>query len=124
MNVNGTNATLQIWDTTGQERFRKITSTYYRGAHGIIVVFDVTDPGSFQNVRKWLEEIMRYASEDVQKILIGNKCDKCERSVSYEEASRFAEEMGLLYVETSAKNNSNIDMSFEKITSVCLNRPI
>lgn len=61
------------WDTAGQERFRTITSSYYRGAHGIIVVFDVTDQESFNNVKQWLNEIDRYANENVNKLLVGNK---------------------------------------------------
>jgi hypothetical protein len=65
-------ASLQ-WDTAGQERFRTITSSYYRGAHGIIVVFDVTDQESFNNVKQWLNEIDRYANENVNKLLVGNK---------------------------------------------------
>lgn len=63
------------WDTAGQERFRTITSSYYRGAHGIIVVYDCTDQESFNNVKQWLEEIERYACENVNQLLVGNKCD-------------------------------------------------
>ena len=79
---------LQIWDTAGQERFRTITSSYYRGAHGIIIVYDVTDKESFDSVKNWLREIDRYATEGVNKLLIGNKCDMVsKRVVSYEEVS-------------------------------------
>ena len=75
------------WDTAGQERFRTITSSYYRGAHGIIVVYDTTDLESFNNVKQWLHEIDRYASENVNKLLVGNKSDlTSKRAVSYEQA--------------------------------------
>ena len=69
------------WDTAGQERFRTITSSYYRGAHGIIVVYDVTEMDSFTNVKQWLHEIERYASEAVNKLLVGNKSDLTSKKV-------------------------------------------
>eukprot|EP01129_Flabellula_baltica_P004583 TRINITY_DN15_c0_g1_i1.p1 TRINITY_DN15_c0_g1~~TRINITY_DN15_c0_g1_i1.p1 ORF type:complete len:212 (-),score=52.64 TRINITY_DN15_c0_g1_i1:52-660(-) len=118
IDIDGTQVKLQIWDTAGQERFRTITSSYYRGAHGIIVVYDITNPDSFANVRKWLQEINRYASEDVQKVLVGNKCDLVnERKVSYEDAKELADELGLTFLETSAKNATNVDESFHNMAS-------
>lgn len=69
------------WDTAGQERFRTITSSYYRGAHGIIVVYDCTDQDSFNNVKQWLEEIDRYACDNVNKLLVGNKSDLTTKKV-------------------------------------------
>ncbi|KAH9300567.1 hypothetical protein KI387_012150, partial [Taxus chinensis] len=110
---DGKTIKLQIWDTAGQERFRTITSSYYRGAHGIIVVYDVTDLESFNNVKQWLNEIDRYASENVNKLLVGNKCDlTANRAVEYETAKAFADEIGIPFLETSAKNATNVEQAF------------
>ncbi|CAI0547914.1 unnamed protein product, partial [Linum tenue] len=88
---------LQIWDTAGQERFRTITSSYYRGAHGIIIVYDVTDEESFNN----------------DKLLVGNKSDlTANRVVSYETAKAFADEIGIPFMETSAKSSTNVEEAF------------
>jgi len=104
---------LQIWDTAGQERFRTITSSYYRGAHGIIIVYDITDKESFDNVRQWLFEIDRYASESVCKLLVGNKSDLTnKRAVEYEQAKAFADELNVPFLETSAKNAANVEQAF------------
>ncbi|CAL9187304.1 ras-related protein RIC1 isoform X2 [Musa acuminata AAA Group] len=110
---DGKTIKLQIWDTAGQERFRTITSSYYRGAHGIIVVYDVTDQESFNNVKQWLNEIDRYASENVNKLLVGNKCDLTDgRVVSYETGKAFADEIGIPFLETSAKDSTNVEKAF------------
>ncbi|KAF3661498.1 Ras-related protein RABD2b [Capsicum annuum] len=109
---------VDFWDTAGQERFRTITSSYYRGAHGIIVVYDVTDQESFNNVRQWLNEIDRYATPNVNKILVGNKSDLvANRVVSYETAKAFADEIGIPFLETSAKDASNVEESFMAMTA-------
>ncbi|CAN7066954.1 unnamed protein product [Brassica oleracea var. botrytis] len=110
---DGKTIKLQIWDTAGQERFRTITSSYYRGAHGIIIVYDVTDQESFNNVKQWLSEIDRYASDNVNKLLVGNKCDLAEnRAVPYETAKAFADEIGIPFMETSAKDATNVEQAF------------
>mmetsp|Transcript_420 Transcript_420/g.1153 ORF Transcript_420/g.1153 Transcript_420/m.1153 type:complete len:170 (+) Transcript_420:761-1270(+) len=105
---------LQIWDTAGQERFRTITNAYYRGAMGILLVYDVTDESSFNNIRNWISNIQQNASESVNKILIGNKCDMDEskRVVSFARGKALADEFGLSFFETSAKNNVQVDDSF------------
>ncbi|OMJ91514.1 hypothetical protein SteCoe_5884 [Stentor coeruleus] len=109
---------LQIWDTAGQEKFRTITSSYYRGAHGIIVVFDVTNKDSFLNVGNWMNEITKYASDNVNKLLIGNKTDLVDRRVvSTEEAKELADSLGVTYIETSAKTAIGVEESFIKMTA-------
>jgi len=117
IDVGGASVKLQIWDTAGQERFRTITSSYYRGAHGILVVFDLTNPETFNNVTKWLQEIERYACEGVQKLLIGNKCDLVsERKVNRRDAEEVAEQLNFSYVETSAKSAENVEDAFTKMS--------
>jgi Ras-related protein Rab-1A len=109
---------LQIWDTAGQERFRTITSSYYRGAHGIIVVYDVTDMESFNNVKQWLHEIDRYAAENVNKLLVGNKSDlTSKRVVSTEQGKEFADSLGIEFLETSAKTAQNVEQAFLTMAS-------
>merc|ERR1711924_73634 len=111
--LDGKTIKLQIWDTAGQERFRTITSSYYRGAHGIIVVYDVTDQESFNNVKVWLQEIDRYANENVNKLLVGNKSDLTSKKVvDTETAKAFADELGIPFLETSAKSAANVEQSF------------
>ncbi|WMV31411.1 hypothetical protein MTR67_024796 [Solanum verrucosum] len=122
---DGKTIKLQIWDTAGQERFRTITSSYYRGAHGIIVVYDVTDQESFNNVKQWLSEIDRYASDNVNKILVGNKADlTANRVVSYETAKAFADEIGIPFLETSAKDATNVEQAFMAMTGAIKNRKL
>ena len=109
---------LQIWDTAGQERFRMMSTSYYGGAHGIIIVYDVTDADSFQNVKTWLNEIQKYASENVSKLLVGNKCDLVnKKAVEYVTAKEFADQLGVPFLETSAKNSTNVEESFIRMTS-------
>ncbi|PHJ20716.1 rab1 protein [Cystoisospora suis] len=113
INVDNDVVKLQIWDTAGQERFRTITSAYYRGADGIVLVYDVTDRESFSHVDEWLAEVNRYANESTCKILVGNKCEKNDdRQVATEEGQRKAEELGISFIETSAKNAINVEEAF------------
>jgi len=111
--LEGKTVKLQIWDTAGQERFRTITSSYYRGAHGIIVVYDVTDNDTFTNVKQWLQEIDRYASEGVNKLLVGNKSDLTSKKVvEYSVAKEFADQLKIPFLETSAKTSLNVEQAF------------
>lgn len=108
---------LQIWDTAGQERFRTITSAYYRGAHGIIVVYDITNKESFGNIEEWLSEVNRHATEDTQKVLVGNKCDLVEkREVLISEAQDLAKKKEMAFLETSAKIATNVEEAFFTMT--------
>jgi len=110
----GKTVKLQIWDTAGQERFRTITSSYYRGAHGIIIVYDVTDKESFNNVKHWVQEIEKYAADGVNKLLVGNKCDlSSKKVVSYDEAKELADGLDVQLLETSAKNSHNVEKAFQ-----------
>lgn len=114
---------LQIWDTAGQERFRTITTSYFRGAQGILLVYDVTDKKSFQSIRNWVGQIQQYADVHVNKILIGNKCDIAdERVVSTEDGAQLAAEYGIQFFETSAKNDINVEKGFITIAREVKNR--
>eukprot|EP01117_Protostelium_nocturnum_P015705 TRINITY_DN610_c0_g1_i1.p1 TRINITY_DN610_c0_g1~~TRINITY_DN610_c0_g1_i1.p1 ORF type:complete len:895 (+),score=352.35 TRINITY_DN610_c0_g1_i1:90-2774(+) len=121
--VDGKRVKMQVWDTSGQERFRTITSSYYRGAHGIFVVYDVTDKTSFNNVKQWMTEIDRYACENVNKYVLGNKIDlESQRVVSTEEAKDFTDSLGVQFSEISVKNNFNVQEVFQSLALSIKNR--
>ena len=109
--LEGKRVKLQIWDTAGQERFRSITAAYYRGASGMLLVYNVTREDSFQNVGMWLDQINEYASVNVQVIILGNKTDLM-RKVSTERGRMMAEEHGLKFMETSAQTGENVELAF------------
>jgi Ras-related protein Rab-8A len=116
--VEGKKIKLQIWDTAGQERFRTITTAYYRGAMGIILVYDVTNETSFNNVRNWMRQIDQHASDTVRRILVANKCDVPaeQRKVSEEQGRALAAEFDVPFFEASAKENLNVSDVFMTIT--------
>jgi Ras-related protein Rab-1A len=117
MEVNGKKVKLQIWDTAGQERFKNITASYYRGGNGVLVVYDITDRDSFDNLNSWLIEIEKNANKNVYKLLIGNKSDLEEkRKVTYQEGKDFATSNGMQFIETSAKTDSKVKDAFELLT--------
>jgi len=99
---------LQLWDTAGQERFRQCTSATYRGAHGILCCYDVTSRESFDHVSNWMDQIAVHSGKPVVKILIGNKCDRQDRMVAWEEGSTLAEAFDAEFFETSAKESINV----------------
>jgi Ras-related protein Rab-18 len=110
LEVEGKRVKCSIWDTAGQERFRTLTSSYYRGAHGVILVYDVTRTDSFENLEQWLKEVCTYTpgnGESVVKLLVGNKCD-LERKVPKEQADAWARSQGMLFLEASAKTRLGI----------------
>ena len=116
LTINEKKVKMQIWDTAGQERFRTVVSTYFRGAHGILLLYDVTNRDSFKNLESWLIEIEKNAKEKVLKILIGNKCDLGEdREITIEEGKAFALRNGMEFMETSAKMNTNVTEAFETL---------
>ena len=107
---------MQIWDTAGQERFRNVVSTYFRGSNGILLIYDVTNRDSFKNLDSWLIEIEKNASENVLKILIGNKNDLVDdRVISIEEGQKFANSNNMQFIETSAKMDTNVTEAFETL---------
>ncbi|XP_033733922.1 ras-related protein Rab-1A-like isoform X2 [Pecten maximus] len=109
---------LQIWDTAGQERFKTITSSFYRGSHGIMIVYDVTDMESFQNVESWIQEVDKYGSCNSSMILVGNKSDMTgKRVVTYAMGKEYADRLGIPFVETSAKRSTNVETSFMTMAS-------
>jgi len=114
---------LQLWDTAGQERFHTITTSYYRGAMGIILVYDITSQKSFDNITKWLQNIEMHASADVERILIGNKCDwEAKRIVPKDRGAALAHNQNISFLETSAKTNYNIDETFETLAKQILKK--
>lgn len=103
----------QIWDTAGQERYRSVTTAYYRGAHGALVVYDITKPDSFEHVPRWLEQLRAYAGPNAVIMLAGNKCDlESARAVAVEAGRELAEREGLLFLETSALDGTNVESAF------------
>ena len=108
--------TFEIWDTAGQERFNSILPMYYRGAHAAIVVYDITMRDTFERAKGWVDELQRNASQQIVIAFLGNKVDlTVNRSVTYDEASAYAKENELLFMETSAKTTLNVTHIFTEI---------
>lgn len=116
VDVDGTKVKLQIWDTAGQERFRSITRAYYRDAQALLLLYDITNRSSFENIRAWIAEIHEYAQEDVVIVLLGNKADMTnERVVKTDEGERLAKDYGIVFMETSAKTGLNVELAFTAV---------
>ena len=116
-----------IWDTAGQERFRTLTSSYYRGAHGVMLVYDVTRPETFAHLSQWLSEIEMYSpggGKGVVKLLVGNKSDlEADRAVSTAEGEAWARSKGMLFLESSAKSGDAVRSVFEEVVAKVLDSP-
>ncbi|TMS10349.1 Ras-related protein Rab-25 [Larimichthys crocea] len=113
--LSGFTIKAQIWDTAGLERYRAITSAYYRGAVGALLVYDITKHLTYDSVDRWLKELYDHADPHIVVMLVGNKTDlESERSVPTEEAQGFAEKNGLLFLETSALESTNVEAAFNK----------
>jgi Ras-related protein Rab-18 len=125
LQVDGQRVKLTIWDTAGQERFRTLTSSYYRGAHGVVLVYDVTRVDSFENLEQWLKEVQMYTpgnGEMVVKLLVGNKCE-LDRKVPTERADDWARSQGMLFLEASAKTRLGIRQVFMEVVKKMLENP-
>ena len=115
---------MQVWDTAGQERFRSITTAYYKGAHGVMIVFSLTDRYSFDNLDHWLRQIDQMAEKNVVKLLVGNKCDSLDRKINSQEIQSFCLRTNLIYLEASALTHQNVDQIFYYFLERCFEKYI
>ncbi|XP_068610463.1 ras-related protein Rab-37-like [Brachionichthys hirsutus] len=123
--VDDVKVKLQIWDTAGQERFRSVTHAYYRDAHALILLYDITCKASFDNIRAWLTEIHEYAHSDVVIVLLGNKADMSgERAIRRDEGVRLAREHSVPFMETSAKTGVHVELAFTAVARELRHRTI
>ncbi|XP_069477083.1 ras-related protein Rab-10-like isoform X2 [Ambystoma mexicanum] len=121
--IEETTMKLQIWDTAGQERFHTLSVSYFRGAQGFVLVYDITNADSFKNISTWMKDIHQKAGEEVEIILLGNKCDKeHKRVIEKEKGEKLAWEYGIPFLETSAKENLNIDNAFVLLAKSILSK--
>ena len=123
LEIEGKTVKAQIWDTAGQERYRAITSAYYRGAIGALLLYDITASLTFNSLTRWLQELRENADSNIVVMLVGNKCDLQElRAVSKEEGVGFASQEELLFIETSARDSTNVTESFTQLITEIVHR--
>ncbi|XP_028848642.1 ras-related protein Rab-10-like [Denticeps clupeoides] len=121
--LHGKKIKLQIWDTAGQERFHTITTSYYRGAVGILLVYDITNGDSFNSISMWLRNIDQHAGNDVEWMLLGNKCDmESKRIIPTSQGKQVAEQHGIRFYETSARANINVEKAFLNLVEDILDK--
>ena len=121
MEIGDKTVKMQIWDTAGQERFRNVVASYFRGSNGILLIYDVTNRDSFKNLDNWLEVIENNASDNVLKILIGNKVDLVDDiEIKKEEGQQFANRYNMQFIETSAKLDTNVSEAFETLAKLMI----
>lgn len=121
----GKKVKLQVWDTAGQERFRTITTAYYRGAMGIVLIYDVTDARTFENVENWYQTVTQHANDDAQIFLVGNKSDDDEnRQVLREQGQLLASKLDVPFLEALAKTNENVDAIFYELASIIQDKQV
>jgi len=122
--IRGQKLKLAVWDTAGQERFRTLTSSYYRGAHGVILVYDCSQKTTFEHVKFWQDEVKKYSTNtEAIQMLVANKVDMEEKQVSREEGEEFAFANSMMFIETSAKTRQGIKQAFEEVCHKILDTP-
>ncbi|CAD8072688.1 unnamed protein product [Paramecium sonneborni] len=123
LNIRQKNIKLQIWDTAGQESFKSITRSYYRGSICAIIVYDVTSRDSFENISRWMEETKSYANDKITLVLVANKTDLSDkRVITTEEGQSFAKKHDLIFVEASAKTGFQVDKIFQEAAEAVLKK--
>jgi Ras-related protein Rab-8A len=123
LHINNKDIRLKIWDTAGQERFKTLTAQYYKGADGILLVYDVTDEESYEKIRDWMGQItLNTKKDDIGLVLLGNKCDIQQRKVTKGMGDKLGEELKIKYFETSALSGQGINESFEELARIIMKK--
>ena len=122
VDMDGQRVKLQIWDTSGQERYLSVTRSYYRGAMGCLMVYDVTRRATFESIPRWIQEAKSLTDPNCAMMLVGNKCDLPNKEITHGEASQFAQEEEVMMFETSAANGEFIEEAFLKVARTALHR--
>ncbi|XP_025836915.1 ras-related protein Rab-21 [Agrilus planipennis] len=125
VNIEGNRINLAIWDTAGQEQFHALGPLYYRSSNGAVLVYDITDEKSFQRIKIWVKELRKMLGVDICLVIVGNKTDlESDRHVSLEEAESYAEKVGALHFQTSAKLNEGVEAMFYALTQKMLEKTL